>query len=110
LPSRWRDHVGAWIDGQHLHDCQRQGNLAAREEHHNKRYSFRHVAVEDVDGELADIGVDGPPLFDGADDGSKVVIGKDHVGGFFGDVSAGNAHGDANIGFLQGRGVIDPIR
>jgi hypothetical protein len=40
---------------------------------------------------------------------AKVVVQQHHVAGFFADIGAGDAHGDADIRLLQGRGIVDPI-
>src|SRR5262249_62122109 len=47
--------------------------------------------------------------FHGLDDRGEVVVGEDHHRGFLGDLGAGDAHGDADVGPLEGRGVIDAI-
>ena len=59
--------------------------------------------------EAEDVGVDDPPLLDGADDGGEVVVGDDHVGRLLGDLGPLDAHGDADVGLLQGRGVVHPV-
>ena len=39
----------------------------------------------------------------------EVVVGQYHVRGLLGHVGASDAHGDADVGRLDGRGVIDPV-
>jgi hypothetical protein len=39
----------------------------------------------------------------------EVLAEQGHVGGLDGDVAAGDAHGDANVGGGQGRGVVDAV-
>ena len=48
-------------------------------------------------------------VVDRLDDGGEVVVGQDHDRGFFGDLGAGDAHGDPDVGRLEGGGVIDPV-
>ena len=43
------------------------------------------------------------------DDGGEVVVGQDHVGRLLGDVGAGDAHRDADVGRLQRRRVVDAV-
>ena len=68
----------------------------------------------EVDGELEgdeplEVFVDVAAPFDGAGDGGKRVVQKDDVAGFLGDFGAGDAHGDADVGVFQGRGVVDAV-
>ena len=49
------------------------------------------------------------PSLDRADDGGEVVVGEDHRRGFLGDLGAGDAHGHADVGLAQGRGVVDAV-
>ena len=56
-----------------------------------------------------DVLVDSAPFFDGIDDGGKIVIHKNHVGGIFGNICTGFSHCTADIGFLKSGCVIDPI-
>ena len=55
---------------------------------------------------LADVIVYPAAFLDGADDGGKVIVGKHHIGNVFGNVGAGYAHTDADIGAFYGRCVI----
>lgn len=64
---------------------------------------------EDVDDELAYVVVDATAGFDRGDDGGEVVVGQHHGGGFSGDVRAGEAHRHADVGAMQGGGVVDPV-
>ena len=52
---------------------------------------------------------DDPPLLDGADDRGEVVVGDHHVGRFLRDLGPLDAHGDANVGLLERRGVVDAV-
>ncbi len=101
------DHVGAEVDGEDLRD--RQGERHAEQAVAQIRDDFRHVAHQDVGGELANVGVDGPPFLDRVHDGGEVVVEQHHVGRFLGHVGAGDAHGDADVGFLERRRVVDAV-
>ena len=48
-------------------------------------------------------------LLHAGDDGGKVVIQQDHIGGLLRHVGASDAHGDADVRLLQRRGVVHPI-
>ena len=53
--------------------------------------------------------VDATTLVDSRDDRGEVVVGEDHVGGFLADVRAGDAHGHADVGAAQCRGVVHAV-
>ena len=65
-----------------------------------------HVGAEqELDG-LAYVVVDAAALFNGADDGGEVVVREDHVRDVLGDVGAGDAHADADVGALDAGRVV----
>lgn len=59
--------------------------------------------------EPSDVLEDPPALLHGPFDRAEVVGGQHDVRGLAGDVGACAAHGDADVGLAQGRGVVDPI-
>ena len=59
--------------------------------------------------EAENISVDDPSLLHGADDGGKVIVGDYHRSVLFGDLGALDAHGDADIGLLERRGVVHSV-
>lgn len=59
--------------------------------------------------ELEDIVVDGAAFFDGCDNGREVVVRHDHVRDLLGDVCPGDAHGDADVSFLDGWSIVDAV-
>ena len=61
-----------------------------------------------MDG-LADVPVDAPALPHSGDDGGEVVVGEHHIRRGFGHLGAVFAHGAADVGGLQGRGVVDAV-
>ncbi len=65
----------------------------------------RHLEAE----VLQQVVVEGAAEGDRADDGGEVVVGQDHHGGLLGDLRAGDAHGHADVGRLEGRGVVDAV-
>ena len=46
---------------------------------------------------------------DGFDDSGEIVVENHQRGGFTRDIGAAPAHGDADVGGLEGRRVIDPV-
>jgi hypothetical protein len=72
-------------------------------------HDLGHVRREQEEHELADVGVDDAALLDGRDDAGVVIIGQHHVGAFLGHIGAGDAHGHADIGALDGRCVVDAV-
>ncbi len=72
-------------------------------------HDLGHVGGEQEEDELADIVVDDAALLHGRDDAGIVVVRQHHVGAFFGDIGAGDAHGHADVGALDGRGVVHAV-
>src|SRR5690606_33533327 len=72
-------------------------------------HDFGRVAGEQEENEFADVAVNYAALLHRRDDAGVVVVGQHHVGGFFGDVGAGDAHGYADVGLLERRGVVDAV-
>ena len=68
-----------------------------------------HVRGQLEPHELDDVVVDRAAPLDGADDGGEVVVGEHHVAGFLGDLGAGDAHGHADVGPAQRRGVVHAV-
>ena len=66
------------------------------------------VGGDQVTDELLHVGVDGAALLHSGHDGGEVVVGQDHLGGGLGHGSSG-AHGDTDLGSLQGGGVVDTV-
>ena len=107
--SEGGQHVGAEVDREDLHRGQGQGHRAAGEQVDGGGHCLGDVRVQDVEHELADVGVDRAALLDRVDDRGEVVIGQDHVRGLLGHVRARDAHGDADVGLLEGGGVVDAV-
>ena len=101
LGGEQRQHDGAGLHMQADWLCQQHAK-----EH---RHDFADIGGKEVTQELANVGKDGAALFDGSDDGGKVVVRQDDVGGFPGNVGPGNAHGDANVSGLQSGRVVDAV-
>merc|ERR1711971_862682 len=66
------------------------------------------VGGNQVADELLHVGVDSAALLDGGDNGGEVIVSKDHLRGGLGHSGSG-AHGDTNLGSLEGGGVIDTV-
>ena len=58
---------------------------------------------------LLDVVEDGPAFLHRGHQGGEVVVRQDHGRGLLGDFGAGDPHGHADIGPLQGRGIVDPV-
>ena len=104
-----RQGLGADVEGQQLHDRQRQRDRAAGEGEDDERRHLRRSVGEDVDDELADVVVDPPPGRDGGDDRREVVVGQDHRRRLAGHFRAGFPHRDADVGAAKRRRVIDAV-
>ena len=101
--------IGEQIDGQQLHDGQRERDGSAGECEHHERHDLRDCVGEDVENEFADVVVDAAPFFDGVDDGGEVVVGQHHRGSLSCDLGAGSAHGDTDVGGPQRGSIVDPV-
>jgi len=97
-------------DEIHPEDLDRlQGKRQPQERGQEERQDLAGITGQQVFDELPDVVVDHPALLDGAHDRGKIVVQEDHVAGLLGDVRAHDAHGDADVGALQGGGVVDPV-
>ena len=67
------------------------------------------VAGEQELNGLFDVGVHISAVLDRLNDGCKVIVCQYHAGGVLGHLRTSDAHGDADIRLLEGRGVIDPV-
>lgn len=74
----------------------------------NPPNNLPHIGGDKISDELLHVIVNSSAFFNGSHDGREVVIGEDHLRGWFGD-SGARAHGDADLRFLQGRGVIHSV-
>ena len=101
-----REAVGDEVDEQQV-DGVEEGEAQQGGEEHPQHLA--HVAGQQEADGLADVVVNPAALGHGAHDGGKVVVGEDHVRHVFGDVGAGDAHADADIGGLDGGGVVDAV-
>ncbi len=75
-------------------------------EHHD---DLAEVACHSKRDESAQVVVDHPTFLDSRHDGREVVVTQHHVGSFFGHVGAGDPHCDADVGALEGGGVVDAV-
>jgi len=102
-----RQHVGAEVDGEDLDDGQWQRN--AEQDEGQIGHQFRNVRAEDVGQELPDVFEYRAPFLDRRHDAGEVVVEQDQVGCCLRHVGPADSHGDADVGGLQGRCVIDPV-
>ena len=101
--------VGADVDGQDLHDAERQREPAARQRPNDERGQLGDVVGEVVGEETADVYERGAALLDGGHDGIELIIEQHQVSGLAGDVGSRPTHGDADVGFVQRWSVVDPV-
>lgn len=66
------------------------------------------VGGDEVADELLHVVVDSSALLNSSHNGREVVVSQDHLRGRLGNGSA-RAHGDANLRFLQGGGIVHSI-
>ena len=111
-------HVGDEADDDGDHDEElaeqqlhrEQGDAAVDVEDRGEQHQLQHRR-QDRELQL-DVGGDAPvdvsAEVDGAHEGGEVVVGEDDLGGLLGDLRAA-AHGDADVGLLEGGGVVDGV-
>ena len=98
--------VGDQVHPQQLHRL-KDGKADERGDEH--REDLGKVGRKQELDDLADVVVDTTALFAGTDDGGEVVVGKHHVGNVLGNVGAGDAHANADVGAFDGRGIVDAV-
>ena len=79
--------------------------IAEPEEGGDVSEQARHLEAD----EAHHVVVDGAPQADRLDDRRVVVVGQDHHRGLLGDLRPGDAHGDADVGLLERRRVVDAV-
>ena len=78
---------------------------AGAEEGHDHPGQHAHLEADVLD----EVVVEPAPELDRLDDRREVVVGEDHRRGLLRDLGAGDAHGDADVGLLERRGVVDAV-
>mmetsp|Transcript_18870 Transcript_18870/g.38698 ORF Transcript_18870/g.38698 Transcript_18870/m.38698 type:complete len:959 (+) Transcript_18870:1132-4008(+) len=102
-----RDHVGTEIDTEDEDGGKGQRDL---EKHlRDEGRDLGDVGGQGVADGLLKVVEDETSLLDSGDDGGEVVVKKDHVGGVLGDLGSHDAHGNANVGLLEGGGVVNTV-
>ena len=99
--------VGDQIDPQDVDRQQR--NRQKNQRCQKQRPDLARVAGHGVAHKLADVVVNAPALAHRRHDGGKVVVQQHHAGGLTRHVGAALAHGHANVGALEGRGIVHAI-
>ena len=95
------------VDEEDLQRQQRQGEPTDGRQGDGE--DLAEVAAQQVDDEPADVLEDRPALADRRDDGLERVVLQNDVGGVTGHLRALVPHGDADVGGLQGRCVVDAV-
>ena len=104
-----RQAVARQVDVENRRRQQRQ---ELRPEVHHDAAEHHHlgdVRAQQVGQVLLDVVVDPAAALDRLDDGREVVVRQHDVGRLLGDVGAGDAHGDADVGVLERRRVVDAV-
>jgi hypothetical protein len=92
------------------HDVHRQQQRRPVQQRGDQRQQdHRHVHREHKPRGVGDVVVDAPALADGAHDAGEAVVQQHQCGGLARHVGAALAHGHADVGGFQGRGVIDAV-
>ena len=98
---------GNEVDPEDLRRRHRHGEANQDRGGHGHRLAAigRHGPGDD----LADIVEDRPPLVDGRCDRDEIVVEQHHLGGLLRGLRPLPAHGDADVGLLQRRRVVDAV-
>ncbi len=99
--------IGDQVEPEQLDGGQGSGQACQRGQEDD--HDLGHIGGQQEEHELADVGVNDAALFHRRDDAGIVVVGEHHVGGFLGDIRAGDAHGHADVGALDGGRVVDAV-
>jgi hypothetical protein len=83
--------------------------LAAAEGPDEERGELGDVVGEVVSQEPADVDECRPALLDAGDDAGEGVVEEYQVRRFTGDVGPRASHGDPDVGFMQGGGVVHSV-
>ncbi len=86
-------HVCSQIDTQDGDGSQRQRNVG--DDVHKEWGDLGDVTGQSVGDRLLQVVEDQSAFLHTCDDGGKVVVQQDHVGGLFADITSGDTHGDA---------------
>ena len=106
--QRQRQADGAdHVDPQDLQ--RRDGQREAEQDRRDDGEGLAAIDRQQKDDRLLQVVVNRPTFFDGGGDGGEIVVGQHHFGGFLGRLGAVAAHGDADIGALQRRCVVDAV-
>ena len=98
--------VGHEVDPQDLHGGHRQ---VAEYGRHQDDEHLGEVARQHVVHELLDVPEYPAAFLDGGDDGREVIVEQHHVRRVARDVRAFDAHRDAHVRVVQGRGVVHAV-
>ena len=101
-----REAVGYKVYPQQMH---RLKNGEAQYSCEEDAKHLAHVRAEQELDRLADVAVHAAAFLDSADYRCKVIVREHHVGGVLGDVGAGDAHADADVGGLDAGRVVDAV-
>mmetsp|Transcript_38536 Transcript_38536/g.66581 ORF Transcript_38536/g.66581 Transcript_38536/m.66581 type:complete len:405 (-) Transcript_38536:2285-3499(-) len=101
-----RSQIGTQIHDQDGDGGDTEGNLDRDEK--QERNDFGHVRGQHVGHALLEVLENQTSLADTIDDGAEVIVQQDQLGSLLGDGSS-RAHGDADVGGLQGRGIVDAV-
>jgi hypothetical protein len=99
--------VGDQVQPENLQHRQRQ--RPPKHDRAEDREQFGEVAGKEIVNEAQDVGDDHAALFHSADDRHEPIVGDDDVGGFLGGIGPAQTHGDANVGRLERRRIVDAI-
>ncbi|CAF3572987.1 unnamed protein product [Fusarium graminearum] len=95
------------LDGGNREDGETGSVLKDKTDKQND--SLSNVGGEDVENELLDVVKDTATFLNGSDNGSKVVITENNIGGVLGDIGTGLTHGNTNIGTAERGRIVNTI-
>ncbi len=102
-----RSAIGDQVEPQQLNGGQRRGQPGQHGDEDDR--DLRQVARNQVEDELADIGIDDAALLHRSHDAGEIVVGQHHVGGLFDHIRPGDAHADADVRPLERRRIVHPV-
>ena len=98
---------GDQVDPEDLHRRDRQRH--AEQQGDDDGHGLASIGRQGPADDFLDVVIDGPALAHGGRDRGEIVVRQNQLGRLLRRLAALQPHGDARIGALQGRGVIDAV-
>merc|ERR1719431_2002757 len=100
-------HVSSQVNTEDCDGSKGQGDISKNEKKEGR--DLGNIGSKSVSDGFLQVVEDKTTFFYACDNGSKVIIEQDHVGCLLGHIRSSNTHGNSDISFLEGRGVVNTV-